>query len=551
LKFAKSEFCDHISGLLCVFRGISKGEADTVSVFRESDVPMGARPAGYAWLIEQLSLTLPLTRMLTAIEGQHRPRELSGWKLMPVRYEAAQTLGAQLQFALKWEGVDLPVLSAVFGTTDPTEVARIVAQTPGGTQTRRLWFLYEWLTDTRLALADAPKIKAVDAVDDKLQFALKEGKLSVRHRVRNNLPGTREFCPMVRRTSVLTEMTQRRLTDRVARVIGTVHPDVMARASAFLLLSDSRASFHIENEKPSRERTRRWAHSIAEAGTTPLSLGALAKLQREVIGDDRFVTLGLRTEGGFVGVHDRLRHEPMPDHISARHEDLTSLIRGLVAFDERAGHGALDAVIAAASIAFGFVYIHPFEDGNGRVHRWLLHHVFSASGFAPKGVVFPVSAVMLREIASYRRALESYSRPLLRCIEWRSTDTGNIEVLNESADLYRYFDATEHAEYLYACVLKTIDTDLPYEVAYLEAYDEFTLAVSALVDMPQRKLDLLHRFLRQNHGTLSQRASGDEFSALTVDEVRRVEALYARSVKRMPLAPDRTSVTEREREDVE
>lgn len=522
-----------------------------MSVFRESDPPLGARVAGYAWLIEKLSLTLPLPRILTAIEGQHRPRERSGWKLMPVRYAQEQTLGAQLQFALKWEGVNLAVLSAVFAKTDPGALARIVAETPGGTQTRRLWFLYEWLTETRLDLADARKIKAVDAVDGRLQSALTEGRLSIRHRVRDNLPGTREFCPLVRWTATLKEMTDRRLSDRVARVIGTVHPDVMARAAAHLLLSDSRASFQIENEKPSRERTRRWAQSIAEAGTTVLSRDALEKLQREVIGDDRFVNLGVRTDGGFVGVHDRLTQEPIPDHISARHEDLQSLIRGLIDFAERAGHGAMDAVIAAATVAFGFVYIHPFEDGNGRVHRWLLHHILSASGFAPTGVVFPVSAVMLREISSYRSALESYSRSLLPCIEWRPTDTGNVAVLNETADWYRYFDATEHAEYLYACVLSTIEKDLPYEVAYLEAYDEFTQAVSGLVDMPQRTLDLLHRFLRQNHGTLSQRARSEEFSALTDDEARRVEALYARSVERMPLAPYDSSLPALEREEIE
>jgi hypothetical protein len=36
----------------------------------------------------------------------------------------------------------------------------------------------------------------------------------------------------------------------VKAVTGAVRPDVMARAAAFLLLSDSRASFHIEGEKP-------------------------------------------------------------------------------------------------------------------------------------------------------------------------------------------------------------------------------------------------------------------------------------------------------------
>ena len=55
---------------------------------------------------------------------------------------------------------------------------------------------------------------------------------------------------------------------------------------------------------------------------------------------------------------------PLPEHISARHDDLPSLIEGLVAFDRTAARD-LDPVLAAAALAFGFVYIHPFEYGKG------------------------------------------------------------------------------------------------------------------------------------------------------------------------------------------
>jgi Fic family protein len=172
----------------------------------------------------------------------------------------------------------------------------------------------------------------------------------------------------------------------------------VARATAFLLLSDSKASYQIEGEKPSPDRLRRWGQAIMKAGRAKLSIEEIVSLQREVIGDDRFVRLGLRVEGGFVGEHDRHTQAPPPDHISARPDDLDSLMQGLIAFDARSGAGSTDAGVAAASAAFGFVYFHPFEDGNGRIHRWLIHHMLAAAGFAAPGLVFPVSAVMLREI---------------------------------------------------------------------------------------------------------------------------------------------------------
>jgi hypothetical protein len=45
--------------------------------------------------------------------------------------------------------------------------------------------------------------------------------------------------------------------------------------------------------------------------------------------------------------------------------------------------------------------------------------------------------------------------------------------------------------------------------------------------MPDRTLDNLFGFLRQNHGRLSKRARTNEFAALTDDETRRIEQAYA------------------------
>ncbi|MBP1848090.1 hypothetical protein J2046_006380 [Rhizobium petrolearium] len=138
-----------------------------------------------------------------------------------------------------------------------------------------------------------------------------------------------------------------------------------------------------------------------------------------------------------------------------------------------------------------------------------------------------VSAVILDRIDEYRRVLETYSRRLLPQIRWRPTDRGDVEVLNETADFYRYFDATPHAEFLFECVAQTIDVDLPAETAFLRAYDSFKAEVSRMIDMPDRLLDLLFRFLRHNDGKLSKRAREREFGPLTDGEATRIEAIYA------------------------
>ena len=85
-------------------------------------------------------------------------------------------------------------------------------------------------------------------------------------------------------------------------------------------------------------------------------------------------------------------------------------MQGMIAASERMREGELDSVLQAAA-AFGFVYIHPFQDGNGRLHRCLIHHVLAERKFTPPRMVFPVSAVMLDRIDNYRDTLRAHSGP--------------------------------------------------------------------------------------------------------------------------------------------
>lgn len=496
--------------------------------FRGRPLPEPGTPVGYAALVDEFDLSIPLPPRLTAIAERHHPDSTAEWQMLTPRHAPDDSLQGQVEFALKWEGVSLSVLAAMFDEVPDREISQIVREKPTGAYSRRLWFLYEWLTERKLDLPDAGKVKAVPVLDPDLQFGREDAPLSRRHRVRNNLPGTRTFCPLVRRTPALDDYRKMALDQQAKEVIGRTHPDIVRRAAAFLLLEDSKASFQIEGERPTQDRARRWGQAIEQAGSRRLTVDELLRLQELVIGDDRFVTLGLRREGGWVGERDRRTRAPIPEHISARPEDLPELLKGLVDYEDRVAEGDMDPVVAAAAVSFGFVYIHPFEDGNGRIHRWLIHHVLARAGYNPPGLIFPVSASILRNLEEYRRVLESYSKRLLPFIEWQPTDRGNVEVLNETAEFYRFFDATPHAEFLYRCVEETVIKDLPAEVEYLKGYDEFSRRVQEEVaDMPDRLVELLTRFLGRNDGSLSKRARTKEFKELSAEEVQRVEELYA------------------------
>jgi hypothetical protein len=380
---------------------------------------------------------------------------------------------------------------------------------------------------TQLKIPDLTTGNYIDLVDEKLQYAYNKPETSSRHRIKNNLPGVKNFCPMVRKTTELERYIKLDLSQHIKKIIGKIHPDVMARTAAFLLLQDSKASYAIEGERPPQNRLQRWGRAIGQAGLKPITKEELIRLQQIVIDSPRFTKMGFREQEGFIGEHDRRHGTPIPAHISAKWKDLQGLMEGLIATDEKLEKDQLfDGVIAAALIAFGFVFIHPFVDGNGRIHRYLIHHVLLRKGYVPTGIIFPVSAIILDRLNEYRSVLEHFSAQRLDLIEWKPSADNNVEVMNDTIDLYRYFDATKQVEFLYRCVLETIEKTIPAEVEYLEKYDRMKDYLDNYLEMPDKTVALLVRFLDQGSGHLSERAKTKEFPDLTEDEIIAIENKY-------------------------
>lgn len=497
-----------------------------ITVFHGRTAPEKGKLAGYSAIIDRFSLPVPVPQVLALISTKNRQYEKSGWKVFTSRHQPEDNLYKHLIFALKYEGINLLVFKYLFLQLTADEVKALVETEPTGQYARKIWFLYEWLMGTTLDFPDLSVKNYVKLVDENLQYAV-EGLRSGRHRIINNLPGTPVFCPMIRKTEKLEKFIESKLSEKTEQYLDTIRKDTMQRASAFLLLKDSKASFTIEGEDPKNKRAVRWGNAIGQAGMKPLTKDELIRLQQLVIESKRFTKMGFRTEGGFVGEHDRVTGEPIPDHISARWQDAEQLIDGLV----EASHlleteENFDAVLAATVIAFGFVFIHPFVDGNGRIHRYLIHHVLAVKRFSKQGLIFPVSASILDHIDDYRRILETYAKPLLDLIDWKTTADHNVEVLNETADYYRYFDATPQAEFLYQCVDDTIENVIPAEVKYLRQYDEMKHYLDNRFEMPDKTVALLVRFLESNNGKLSKRARTKEFEALKNDEISEIETTF-------------------------
>jgi len=495
--------------------------------------------AGYAHLIEQhqlAALPLPVICAVSDALPDRRTRDLGGQVLREFgrSYQPEQSLVGHLRFALRYEGLNLAVLSLLFAKTGGQEIRAFYLAQPRSAFARRLGYLYEWLTGQALDISDtggvSRKAAYVSVLDESLQFGV-AAELSPRnekYRVIDNLPGNPDFCPLVTKTSYLTDMVSKGLKQRTLDTLAKYDRSLLLRAAAFLYLKETHSSFEVEREKPSANKAQRFADLLRDAERgLPLSEERFVELQNAVV-DPRFAEASYRIAQNWIG--EDFGYRTRVDFVPPRPDDARRLMEGLVALSERLRTlpAAIDPVIAATAISFGFVFIHPFMDGNGRLHRYLIHESLCAAGFTPKGIILPVSAVILAHLDRYNSALESFSRPLRDRTSF-DPPVPSAPAIGNDAVYFRYFDATNQASFLFDALARTVEHDLDEEISYLVGFDRAQRFLSAVADWSTHTLETFIRVVHQNSDKLSINKRKAHFLWMTDEEVARFEVIVARA----------------------
>jgi len=478
--------------------------------------------AGYAVLKEMFGLPdIPHHVVSHIVSGARKT--IGDQEYYPPVYAPKDTLAGHLEFALKFEGVNLGLLAELFKLVSTDELVAYIQSKPTGFNTRRVWFFYEFLTGRKLNIPDlVSTIGYVDALDPKA-YVVRTGTRIPRYRVRNNLPGNKSFCPVVRKTDTLKQYAWESLRDHAAEIVHAYDAETLARAVSYLYTKETRSSFAIEHEEASKTKMERFGEALQSVRKFPhLDKQALIDLQSIML-DERFAASEYRNDQNYVG--ETVGRREIFHFISPKPEDVTSLMQGLIDF--LANSDDIDPVIVAAVASFGFVFIHPFDDGNGRTHRYIIHHTLANRGVTPKEVIFPVSATMLNNQHEYDACLESFSTSIKPLIDFVSHDDTSIDVLNETVNLYRYFDATRMAEYLYACVDATIEGELKVELETISAFSHARKAIDAAFDLPEKQKNLFLKICWQGNGKISKAKRKSQFSMFEESELDAMERLVA------------------------
>lgn len=480
------------------------------------------KQVGYHWLIQHYGVHIiqPL-RMHSKIGSSHQISIIDGFtcKTYPAAYQPEDNFAAHMTFALKYEGVFFEVLAKLFRQVPETEVISWMMSERSGQYARRTGFLWEWLIGRELqGVPPVPSGNYVDAIDEQYQLAASVKSNNPRWRVRDNMPGTQAFCPLVMFTDRIQTAIKFDYIAALEALNVEYGADILLRSAVWLTIKESRSSFQIEHETRQTDNIQRFAAAMekrcGEEGGF-LSHDKLADLQREIIGSRTTLThFGLRQSPVFVG--STVHYENVVHYVAPHQSNVSDMLMGLEQFLLRTNKKA--SLIRAAVASFGFVYIHPLADGNGRIHRFLINDILRRDGAVPAPYILPISATIMYspvDRARYDAILDVFSKPFMRYYGQRcmfgishSYPDGiesdfDFDAYDDAAFVWQYPDFTAHVEYMADILERTIKQEMTNEALWLRNWDNARSAIKKVLDGPNSDIDKIIRSLQQNQWQIS------------------------------------------------
>ncbi len=466
---------------------------------------------GYEALVRRFKLEVPPLRCVyVATERALELRKLNadGEELIEIplqRLKDTDSIVGQLTFALKREHLNLTVLGALFERPEMLEAVQFWLQNkPSSKYARMAGHLAQWLTEHVFDYKLPPGAPRVPLLDPAV-YVTGPDVPDTKFGIVSNLLGDKGFSPLVRRTPYLQALLDLNLAEKVTDALKAIEPEMLARAADYLYLSETRSTYTIEDEIPGSNRAARFRRLLELAGEPgELTEEQLGEWQAQVV-SALAAEYHYRHDQSWLSRAGRLRN--IADFIPPPPALVQLMMSSVANIAGLAPRGAIDPVLAATCASFGFVFVHPFLDGNGRLHRFLLHHILRQAGFTPPGVVLPLSSRILKQLDRYSDLLKRYSRPRTALLDYMlDADSAIIRVLSaQPLWLYAYPDMTEICEFVLESCRVCVEEDLLSEVMYLRAHDATVRALESWLDMRQSALNSLIDVIVQGNGVLSKR----------------------------------------------
>lgn len=489
---------------------------------------------GYQYLLSRLAVRMPPLDRPAQVRPVTRIERMPD--LLAVPRHVAPAEGApvleHVLFALKHEGTRLAILHEAMKRVPAEEMARALQTQRSGAYLRRAAFIWEKANGRALPLPwDSTGGNYVDFFEPARYYTGPQWERSRKYRVNFNGIGPYEFCPVVARNAALEQRGQAVLERLRTWSSNPQNLGVLDRVMNWAYLSETRDSYAIENETPAPDKERAFLQTMEQLrDQRPLSEQYLVDLQNLVITTAIKQEQTFRREQNWLqrGGHGALavRYLPPPT------EAVSTLMDGLMRM-ANAREGTVPPLVKAALVSFGFVFVHPFMDGNGRLSRLLAHHSLTFQGALPtvngNPAILPLSVAMKRNEADYLAALESFSRPARQL--WDVTYIAENEFafdFRSSPLVYAHWNGEVAADFVTRCAEQALEQSLVDETAYLHAYDRAYAQIDREFDLPNRTINLLIQWIRQNDCRMPERRrNAPELLLLLPQQIEHIETIVA------------------------
>ena len=498
---------------------------------------------GYEHLREHLGLSAFAPPRPALVKPVIRVDPNDGFIGVPAAMAPAnEDLLGHVLFALKHEGTDLAILAEALPHVEPQCLLEQLRRTPSGKYLRIAGFL--WEAFTRRSLDALPELRgATVPLFDPKRYITAPGERSARWKVEFNGLGSLQYCATVRRTPAIEARLASDVLARANAFVANTDKPLLDRALSWAYLGETRASFEIERETPSPDKARAFVDLLRHAHTQQtLSEDYLVALQCITVSNPYDRAAAFRHEqnwlssgaAGALGVS----YVPPPPELAA------DLMHELMAFANTQAK-TLDPLVFAACLSFGFVFIHPFMDGNGRLSRFLFHYALSQSGRLADGLILPVSIAMARHEKDYLAALQAFSRPARQRwdVQMFDAETFDFRFTGHPA-IYRYWDATDCVAFGLRMANAALSEDLQQQVDFSRRYDRIVRQINAQFDIRNAILSTLVVSALE-HGRISKRRRDQYANAVPKEAFDAIEQAVSATLADVTTGtPDANAITE-------
>ena len=462
------------------------------------------QPVGYNRLLQESTVkTLPPAR-LAEVRAVTRKEVIGQTLAVPASMApAADDLLGHILFALKHEGVELAILAQCLPLITEPELRAAIEASPTSQYLRKAAYLWEHFTGQCIQHQAGNLRTAYVPLFDPAQYITVAGAKNNRWRVLFNGIGNLDYCITLRRTDALQTLLDRNLLQQATAFSESLPRDILNRALAWAYLHETRDSYAIENETPSQDKAGRFVDLLKQAHQPrQLDEDYFVELQNAVISNPYAQAAAFRHQQNYLsnGLRGALGVTYLPPPPELGRE----LMEQLIQLANQPPQD-LDPLLLASIVSFGFVFIHPFMDGNGRLSRFLFHQVLCQRGALKHGLLLPVSVALRQNEADYLATLQAFSEPARRFWDVTFIDEGQFAFdFTGHEALYRYWDGTACAEFMLRATEQALERHLKEETQFLNRYDAIYRRIDQQFDIPSSTLARLVMFCLDQNGTLSQ-----------------------------------------------